>query len=234
MPQELDEKKNVIVPILDNLRLFNPSIGSYDKSMLTEDFDYSVKLSNGRMRLPEELITDFERNPSSIGDDRYKAAAAKFVPNETPRVAVPQTPKPAVAVQPTPQPVKKKSYTTTIVVIILVFLAIIGLITISNNPNSIPGVKVEINTPKPIVLSRRADNRKSDIKMRTTVYADIQNQGGNGNVMVVFHLTQGGNKYDRTQTITLNSGETRAVEATFDEVTRLGGDMTYNVEASAQ
>ena len=143
-------------------------------------------------------------------------------------------PPPPVQQQILNQPAKRKSYTTTIVVIVLVFLALVGLITISNNPSSIPGVKFEINTPKPVVLSRRADNRKSDIKMRTTVYADVQNQGGNGNVMVVFHLIQGGNKFDRTQSITLNSGETRAVDATFDEVTRLGGDISYSVGASAQ
>jgi hypothetical protein len=140
---------------------------------------------------------------------------------------------------PKPAPVntekkKSKSSVPLIVTIVVVVLAVLAVITFFNNPNSIPGVKLEINTPKPLVLHTSADNRKSDIKMRTTVHGTIQNQGGNGNVLVTFHLIQDGKTYDRTQVVSLNSGESRELEATFDEVRRLGGDMKYSVEAVAQ
>lgn len=78
----LDEKRHLFVAVLDKLRPYNPHIGSYDKSVYSTDFDYSVKLSNGRIRLPEELIDDYEKSPTSISDNRYKAAASRFIADE--------------------------------------------------------------------------------------------------------------------------------------------------------
>jgi len=78
----LDEKRHVIMPLLDELRIYNHSIGSYDKSMLTDSFDYSVKLSNGLIRLPMELVDDYEKVPSGIKPDRFKSAALNFVPSK--------------------------------------------------------------------------------------------------------------------------------------------------------
>lgn len=78
----LDEKRHVIMPLLDELRIYNHSIGSYDKSMFTDSFDYSVKLSNGLIRLPMELVDDYEKNPNGIKPDRFKSAALNFVPSK--------------------------------------------------------------------------------------------------------------------------------------------------------
>ncbi len=69
------------MPLLDELRKYNPSIGKYEKSMMTESFDYSVKLSNGLIRLPEELVSDYERSPDAITLVRIKSTASKFVPS---------------------------------------------------------------------------------------------------------------------------------------------------------
>jgi hypothetical protein len=76
--QQLDEKQNVIVPILDRLRRHNLAIGNYQASMLNSDFQYSVKLSNGRIIIPYELVQDFEQNPSFVTDDRFQYVAATF------------------------------------------------------------------------------------------------------------------------------------------------------------
>ena len=70
------------MPLLDELRIYNHSIGSYDKSMLTDSFDYSVKLSNGLIRLPMELVDDYEKVPDAIRPDRFKSAALNFVPSK--------------------------------------------------------------------------------------------------------------------------------------------------------
>jgi len=143
-------------------------------------------------------------------------------------------PTPPKQPQPVSSPVqqKSKSYTPTIITVIVVLLAFFGVIAFMNNPNSVPGIKFEINTPKPRVLSQSANDAKSDLlKMRETVYASIQNQGGTGTVLITFHLIQDGKTFDRTKAVFFNAGENKDVEATFDEVRRLGGDMQFSVDA---
>lgn len=81
MVQQLDAKRYTISSILEELRKYNPEIGEYEKSMLSEDFNYSVKLSNGFIKISEELITDYERAATAITKDRYKSAAKIFKPN---------------------------------------------------------------------------------------------------------------------------------------------------------
>lgn len=76
----LDEKKQVIIEILNSLREFNPAIGRYDKSIL-KDFRYAVKLDNGRINLSHELVHDYELSPVFVDDDRLRAAANAFERN---------------------------------------------------------------------------------------------------------------------------------------------------------
>jgi hypothetical protein len=114
-------------------------------------------------------------------------------------------------------------------------IVILIAVMIKNNPNAIPGVKVQVNTPKPIVISTQGDENNSTLlKLKVTVHATIQNQGGGGNVLVTFHALQGGNDYKRAQSVYLNSNESRVLTETIDDVTRLGGQITYQVEAIAQ
>jgi hypothetical protein len=102
MSQQLDEKKTAIVPLIDKMRPYNPAFGSYERSMLNLDFNYSVKLSNGRIEIAKELIDDFESNPSYISVDRLKAASSKFLP-DLPIHSQPAQPQP----QPQTEPVSK-------------------------------------------------------------------------------------------------------------------------------
>lgn len=149
---------------------------------------------------------------------------------ETPKVEEPKI------VQ--PQQIKKKSKTwiwMMIITIIVIILSLIVVVIVKNNPNSIPGIKIEVNTPKPIVVTSRADNSKSGLlKLRTTVYATVQNQGGDGNVLVLFHVYQDGNDYERSKSIFLIANGSQDLDATFNEVKLLGGDITYQVDVKAE
>ena len=149
-------------------------------------------------------------------------------PKKTPPPIQKPTPKTETSTQP-----KKKSRTGLWVTLIVVAALLIGGgIMVVNNPNAIPCVQIEINTPKPIVVSSRADGSKSGLfKARTTVWATVQNQGGDGNVLVTFHVYQNGNDYDRSKQIYLQANESQDLEMTFDEVKMLEGEVTYHVDA---
>lgn len=73
-----DEKKEVIERILSQIRIYNPQIGSYLKSMPVATQDYFVMLSNGYLSLPKELITDYENSPENISEEKYRNAAKEF------------------------------------------------------------------------------------------------------------------------------------------------------------
>lgn len=123
MSQQLDEKRHVIMPLLDKLRQYNPAIGSYDKSMMNTNFNYSVKLSNGTIEIVEELVTDYERAASGITEDRYKITASKFISNAPPQTP-PPTPQPKVAQQVATKPEKKSPLTRIVLIAIVVIVAI--------------------------------------------------------------------------------------------------------------
>jgi hypothetical protein len=121
----LDEKRHVIMPLLDELRIYNHSIGSYDKSMFTDSFDYSVKLSNGLIRLPMELVDDYEKVPGGIKPDRFKSAALNFVPSK------PKTTAFAPIAEPLPQKqIEKKDINVLIKIIGAVIIIIIVILFI--------------------------------------------------------------------------------------------------------
>ena len=130
---------------------------------------------------------------------------------------------------------EKKKTKTGLVVGIIAALLIIIILILMNNPNAMPGVKLEVNAPKPVVItSRYDDNNSTLLKEKGTVYASVQNQGGQGKVLVTFYVYQAGNTYQRIKSVYFNSSETQDINVTFDEVTRLGGEIKYNVEVRAE
>ncbi|MBL7902991.1 MAG: DUF4339 domain-containing protein [Bacteroidia bacterium] len=168
-----------------------------------------------------------------IGDLKELFETKSPPPFNEPKITPPPISKTNSDRNKTDPPTKRKRKTGTWVVIgFIATLLIVSGIMVINNPNAIPGVKVEINTPKPIVITSRADGSKSGLfKARTTVWATVQNQGGAGNVLVTFHVYQDGYDYDRSKQIYLQANESQDLNVTFDEVKMLGGDITYNVEA---
>lgn len=131
--------------------------------------------------------------------------------------------------------VKKNSTWKIIIPIVIVILGVFAFLTFQNNPNAIPGVKLEINPPNPIVVTSRADQANATlIKLKATVYATIQNQGGDGNVLVTFSVSQAGNDYTRSQSIFMRSQESIDLNETFTEVKMLDGQIIYDVIARAE
>lgn len=133
------------------------------------------------------------------------------------------------------QPAKKKSRTGLVVGLLVLFFVVIGALMIVNNPNSVPGVKFEINTPKPIVVTSRADGKGSGLfNARTTVYATVLNEGGDGNVLVNFRVYQGEKEFTRSKSVYLGSSQSQDLTETFEEVDYLSGEITYDVKTDVQ
>jgi hypothetical protein len=123
-----------------------------------------------------------------------------------------------------------KSKTGLVVTLVVLFFVVIGAVMVMNNPNSVPGVKLEINTPKPVVVTSRADGKGSGLfNARTTVYATVLNEGGDGNVLVNFYVYQGEKKYSRSKSIYLSASQSQDLEETFEEVDYVSGDIKYDV-----
>jgi hypothetical protein len=120
MSQELDAKKHVIIGILGRLRDYNTSIGNYERSVLNSEFQYSVQLTNGRILLSEEIVYDYEKNPTSVSGDRFESHSRRFMPTilENPNV-----PKPIVT--DTQTPLKNKSSGKNIFTIFLLAILVI-------------------------------------------------------------------------------------------------------------
>ena len=152
-----------------------------------------------------------------------------------PKPPPPPSKKAALDSKPAEAPPKRKSRRGLVIAVLVILLVAIAGTIVVNNPRSIPGVKLEINTPNPVVVTARADNHKSGLfNAKTTVYASVMNEGGAGNVLLTFHLYQGKKAYDRTKRIYLASGQSDDVEVTFEEVDYVSGDITYHVDAVAQ
>lgn len=94
-------------------------------------------------------------------------------------------------------------------------------------------LKDSVLPPSPLIISRRIE-RVDGMDMKAKVTAVLQNRGGHGKVLIIFHVYQNGNSYERTESVYLNANDTRELEETFDEVKRLGGEITYSVDVSAQ
>lgn len=77
----IDEKKAIIIPLLEAFKQLNPHIGNYEKSILNDNFQYVVKLSNGRLIIPQETIHDYEQSPSFVTEAQLKFAASTFIPS---------------------------------------------------------------------------------------------------------------------------------------------------------
>lgn len=230
---EANYGENEIRTLLGKVKIYNKEIGAYQLHAITSDFDYAVKLSNGKIIVKLEELQDDEKD--ALTPERLKEIGNRFVSSNPSKHQNQST---QTIQQPIPNTAapKTKSKTGVIIISIIIGLLLIGgVVMFLNNPNSIPGVKVEINTPNPIVVTNRADGSKSGLlKARTTVYATVLNQGGEGNVLVTFHVYQDGNTFERTKPIHMNPNESQDLEVTFDEVKMLGGDITFDVSSAAQ
>lgn len=171
MSQQLDEKKYTIIPLLDRLREYNHAIGSYDRSVMNSNFNYSVKLSNGRIEIVEELVYDYERSPSHITEDRLKSAASKFVSDTPPQTQQQPTSQPIINQQPAITS-KKKSPLKWIVLLGIIVIAAIAFIANQNSSNggsdNYPSIEKSPEELRQELLSKEQENASEYLKHQGT------------------------------------------------------------------
>lgn len=120
--------ENEIKSLLQKVRIFNKEIGSYQVFAITENFDYAVKLSNGKILLKLEELQDDELDV--LTPDRLTSIANRFI------CSTPQTVTQEKTSSPSPKPpqaetIKKKSgIGKTIIYIALVLLVVFGGLTL--------------------------------------------------------------------------------------------------------
>tara|TARA_Y100000991_G_scaffold104490_1_gene78707 strand:+ start:273 stop:617 length:345 start_codon:yes stop_codon:yes gene_type:complete len=76
-----NENRNGVVSILTRARANNPEIGSYQEHFINEQFNFTVRLSNGRIVIPMTMAQDQEVQPTSISEERIQRVANGFQSN---------------------------------------------------------------------------------------------------------------------------------------------------------
>jgi hypothetical protein len=171
MGTDIYAKKDVIISLLDRLRIYNIEIGEYQKSLLTPDFTYSVKLTNGRILLSDDLVDSFEQLTDSLTDQQYKRAAEGFIAND---------PKPDLTSQSEPTRTTEYSAVRTNIpksvwIVIIVVALVGGWIFLSSNESHLPEVKqVEV------VREKTPQELRNELlaKERQTPTAYLHHSGG--------------------------------------------------------
>ncbi|RBA27578.1 hypothetical protein [Flavobacterium tibetense] len=126
--------ENEIKFLLQKVRIFNPDIGTYQIFAITDNFDYAVKLSNGKILLKLEELQDDERD--ALIAERLQEIANRFVSSTIPTTSQQHTTTESKQATPQTQPAKKKSSIgKTILIIIIVIIVIIGGLIFINNTN---------------------------------------------------------------------------------------------------
>jgi hypothetical protein len=73
-----DEYRSGVMAVIDLARVSNPEIGSYQEHFINENFDFSVRLSNGAINISVEVAQDYEAQPSSVTISRIENIAKTF------------------------------------------------------------------------------------------------------------------------------------------------------------
>lgn len=72
-----------IKELLQKVRIFNREIGQYEFFAITEQFQYVVKLSNGKLSINLEELQDDQND--HLSPERLEAIAKRFISNENPK-----------------------------------------------------------------------------------------------------------------------------------------------------
>lgn len=123
--------------LLQKVRIFNKEIGKYELFAITGDFDYAVKLSNGKLLLKLEELQDDERDALTAKD--LEKIALRFTSLET---RSEQNPPPKASPQPVVQQRSPGFFSTwqgivvSSVVVTIAILVIINLVSSSGHSSS--------------------------------------------------------------------------------------------------
>lgn len=113
--------ETTIQSLLRKLRIFNREIGEYELFAITENFDYVVKLSNGKILITIEELQEDEKD--ALTTENLVVIAKRFVPSGQTLSAIPQ---PAEETEKTQGPAVKTTIFWTMLAAGLVILLILG------------------------------------------------------------------------------------------------------------
>lgn len=129
--------ENEIKSLLQKVKIFNKDIGSYELFAITDNFDYAIKLSNGRIILKIEELQDDERD--TLTPERLTAIANRFVSSIGQKTNTgqqnTQAPQQSTPAPKETAPKKKNKTGRTFLLIAIVLIGIFAAITIINNMN---------------------------------------------------------------------------------------------------
>ena len=124
-----------IKSLLDKVKIFNKEIGSYQFFAITENFDYAVKLSNGRILFKLEELEDDERD--ALTPDRLATISNRFISSTSQTTTQEKTTSPLPkAPKQTEMPKKKKDIRKIVIIMAIVFLVVLGGVKILNIVNN--------------------------------------------------------------------------------------------------
>jgi len=72
------KNRSGVMALTSLARVVNSKIGDYQEHFINEDFGFSVRLSNGTIRMSIEVAEDYEAQPSSVTQDRINKIANTF------------------------------------------------------------------------------------------------------------------------------------------------------------
>lgn len=89
--QKTNQYQSGVQGIIIRARQYNSNIGDYVEHFVDESFNFTVKLSNGRVNISSNTAQDQETMPTSISEERIKQIANNFQSNNPPTVTPTQT-----------------------------------------------------------------------------------------------------------------------------------------------
>ena len=169
--------ENEISSLLQKVKIFNKEIGSYQIFAITENFDYAVKLSNGRILFKLEELQDDERD--ALTPERLTAIANRFISSASQTASQEMTNSHLPKTTPQTEIPKKKSGIGKILIIIaIVLLVIVGGPSIFNYFNNNGGYgsgdsyQEKVMTIEEIERSQPTNFLSADGTYRETFWGD--------------------------------------------------------------
>lgn len=89
--QKTNQYQSGVQGIIIRARQYNPNIGEYVEHFDNESFNFTVRLSNGRVNISSNTAHDQETMPTSISEERIRQIANKFQSDNPPTMTTTQT-----------------------------------------------------------------------------------------------------------------------------------------------
>ncbi|OXA85920.1 hypothetical protein [Flavobacterium hercynium] len=76
--QKTNKNRSGIQGILSRAKKYNSGIGTYKEHFFNDRFNYTIRLSNGRIEISMNVAQDQERMPASISEETVQDIANSF------------------------------------------------------------------------------------------------------------------------------------------------------------